>query len=65
MRLATLRPVWAATPLKRVKRGVPQGGYTNLRSFLANIQSDRDEADIAAYGETADELVKLRTMTPP
>lgn len=65
MRIVNLAPVWAATPVKRVTDGVAQGGYTNLRRFTANLQSDHDEADLAVYGETVQEIIKLRTATPP
>lgn len=65
MRIANQRTVWAASPRKKVKNGVAQGGYTSLRSFLANIQGDHDEADIAAFGETVHEIVKLRTAEVP
>lgn len=60
--------VWAATPVKKVVHGEPQiTGWSSVMEVTgANWQTDRDDADVASYGEQVNHIVKLRfTYVPP
>lgn len=65
MRTATLAKVYAATYLSEIWHGVPVGGYTNLRELRMNIQTDYSELDLQTYGQTVNEIIKLRADTLP
>ncbi|MBQ8396696.1 MAG: hypothetical protein IJX53_00680 [Clostridia bacterium] len=59
--------IWAATPVKAVVQGEPQiTGWSSVREVTgANWQTDRDAADVAAYGEQLNQIIKLRFVSCP
>lgn len=57
--------VWVTTRKTQTEYGVEVGGYTDLRAIRVNLQTDYSELDLQEYGETVNELIKLRCMTPP
>lgn len=65
MRTATLAKVYATTYLPEIQHGVPVGGYTNLRTLKLNVQTDYSELDLQTYGQTVNEIIKLRSNTLP
>lgn len=65
MRQENMTTVWAATPKDKIEAGVPVKCYTGLRSISVNIQTDISELDLQQYGETVNEIVKLRTVRVP
>lgn len=65
MRQENMTTVWAATPKNKIEAGVPVKCYTGLRSVSVNIQTDISQLDLQEYGETVNEIVKLRTVHVP
>lgn len=65
MRTATLAKVYACTKLSKIQHGVSVGGYTNLRELFLNVQTDYSELDLQTYGQTINEIIKLRSDTLP
>ena len=57
--------LWVATPLRVRKDFEPITIYTNIRALQANIQTDYNELDLKQYGNTVNELIKLRFPSPP
>lgn len=59
--------IWAATPIKTVSGGEAKiTGWSSICEIAgANWQTDREEADVAAYGEQLDNMVKLRFRVCP
>lgn len=60
MRLCDKATVWAATPIRGREDFEPVVVYGDLREMKANLQTDYSELDLKQYGQTIDELVKLR-----
>lgn len=60
-------PIWAATPVKVVSHGEPQiTGWSSVRAITgANWQTDRDNIDVAAYGDQLNQIIKLRFKRLP
>ena len=65
MRTATLATVYATTYLSEIKHGETVGGYTNLRELRLNVQTDYSELDLQTYGQTVNEIIKLRSNSLP
>lgn len=65
MRLCDATQLWAATPLRGRDDFEPVTIYINLRPISANIQTDHSELDLQQYGNTVNELIKLRFITNP
>ncbi len=60
--------IWAATPVKEVAYGEARiTGWSSICEVQgANWQTDRDDADVAAYGEQVNHIVKMRfSYFPP
>lgn len=65
MKRLTMVKVWACAPVTQNWDGEIHTANRNPQAFYANIQSDRNAVDAAAYGETLDQIIKLRTDTLP
>lgn len=65
MRLENNSIVWVTTPHTARIRAQEETVYTRLRAVEINVQTDRSEVDVQAYGKTVNELIKLRSETPP
>lgn len=63
--MRNLTTVYACTYLSKVEHGETTGGYTNLRSFQMNVQTDYSQLDIEEYGQAVNEIIKLRSGTLP
>lgn len=57
--------VWAASPVRGRADFEPVTAYINLRELRANIQTDYSELDLKQYGNTVNEMVKLRFDADP
>ncbi len=57
--------VWACSPKFAQKSGISTGGYTNLRSFFANVQTLSNEEEAKVYGDAANNRIVLRVKTSP
>ncbi|MCY1715221.1 hypothetical protein [Caproiciproducens galactitolivorans] len=65
MRTAILTNVYVCTYKSEIRHGVSIGGYTNLRKSNLNVQTDYSELDLQTYGQTVNEIIKLRSNTLP
>lgn len=65
MRRSNLTTVYACTYLSKVEHGETAGGFTNLRSFQLNGQTDYSQLDIEEFGQAVNEIIKLRSDTLP
>lgn len=65
MKIQNLTQIWVCSPKEINDYGQITNIYTNLRSLWANVQRDYNETDIAEYGQTINEVVKVRTQTLP
>ena len=65
MILQDLITLWACSRVTKNVDGEPQKTYRDLRSFYANVQTDYTEIDVAEFGEAINEVIKIRTDTPP
>ena len=57
--------MWVTTPHTARIRAQEETVYTRLRAVEINVQTDRSEVDVQAYGKTVNELIKLRSETLP
>lgn len=65
MKIQNLAQIWVCSPKEVNDYGQITNIYINLRSMWANVQRDYNETDIAEYGQTINEVVKVRTQTFP
>lgn len=65
MRTQNLSPLWATEYVSEIVDGETVGAYTNLQEFSGNIQTDYSELDLQEYGETVNELIKIRAEHEP
>lgn len=65
MKIQNLTQIWVCSPKEVNDYGQITNIYINLRSMWANVQRDYNETDIAEYGQTVNEVVKVRTQTLP
>ncbi|RJW80740.1 hypothetical protein DXA32_13705 [Subdoligranulum sp. OF01-18] len=65
MKLENNSTVWVTTPHTARIRAQEETVYTRLRAVEINVQTDRSEVDVQAYGKTVNELIKLRSETLP
>lgn len=65
MKLQNLTQIWVCTPKPINNFGEVTNLFIRLRSLYANIQRDYNETDIAEYGQTINEVIKIRTLTVP
>lgn len=68
MRRSNLTTVYVCTYLAKIQHGEPVDGgcgYTDLRSFDLNGQTDYSQLDIEEFGQAVNEIIKLRSDTVP
>ncbi|HCA28903.1 MAG TPA: hypothetical protein DEP23_04695 [Ruminococcaceae bacterium] len=65
MRRQTITIVYVTTYVSKKEHGVTVGGYTNLRTAKLNAQTDYSTLDMQEYGQTVNEIIKLRSNQLP
>lgn len=65
MKTQNLTQIWICTPKGINEYGEITNIYTNLRSVWGNVQRDYSEIDAAEYGQTINEVIKIRLQKVP
>ncbi len=65
MRRQTITTIYVATYISKKEHGVTVGGYSNLRAVKLNAQTDYSDLDMQEYGQTVNEMIKLRSNQLP
>ncbi|HEX3018611.1 MAG TPA: hypothetical protein VHP31_12275 [Caproicibacter sp.] len=63
--MRNLSTVYVCTYRSEVQHGETVGGYTNLRQIDLNVQTDYSQLDIEEFGQTVNEIIKLRSDNIP